>query len=474
MGLGIVSILFALTLGASHGTPGDEEPSAREIVDRALALMGGEARLRAAHQVRFDMMTQWQRTTFRDLPGSDRPSYEPHTDVRDYSLPAWRNTRRFPGRDIVNVVRDTVATTDFGAGPQPLSVAYVDERDELFVYSPDRLILELADAPDLRRVADTLVAGESFTVLRATLAMRLDASVLFHPGTGLPSSLHFEAGHPNDFGLSPWGVMAVAVWYSNWRTFGDISIPSQWDVSRMGRPYKRMTVRAADFEAEFIPADSFSISLELRERFAVESARAMHDQPIDSVIRLATGLVGLQGIGAPAGAIDVGVGWLLLGAGHMPLNLQRGRAALADAGVTDIVGALAATTRAGNGGSSALAEDGHTIWTAAAATPLLRQVLASAGAPSHTLREVGEGVWVGDGPRRVWLESIDLPDAPGSVVLWSPGLRWVYAPDAVQPLDLRMVEERARERGWPWDVLGSSRSLATRGAFDVGDRRVPH
>ena len=176
---------------------------ARATVERAVDLAGGEARLRGVQQVVLRMMTQWQRPSFRTIPYRDRPSFEPHTDVRDYRLPAWRNTREFGARRITNVVRDSVAVTDLGQGFQPLSVAYVDEREELFAYTPDRLLLALLDAPDLTALTDTVLGVESHTRVRATLSDRFPSTVYFHGGTGLPTLLRFRAAHPADFGLVP-------------------------------------------------------------------------------------------------------------------------------------------------------------------------------------------------------------------------------------------------------------------------------
>lgn len=468
MGMGL--LLAAITAAASaltlDGAPEVRQPpDARSVVATALAHMGGEDALRAVERVHLDMTTQWQRTGFRDVPWTDRPSFEDHTDIRDYTIPAWRNTRLFPGRAIVNVVRDSVATTDFGPGPQPLSIAYVDEREELFVYSPDRLLLLLADAPDLAAAPDTVVGGETMRVVTATLDDRLPSTVWFHAGTGLPVRLRFRAAHPNDYGLVPWGAMDVQVWYSNWRTLGTLSIPTQWDVLRMGRPYKRMTVRNGTFDADFAPADSFAVSPELRIRFQVEAAGPMHDRPLDSVRTVVEGLVAVHGFGFPAGAVDTGDGWLLLEAGHMPLNLQRALEQMAPEGVDDVVGALAASTRAGNGGALTLVDEQRSVWVAPAARELLDRVLGNHGRDPGALIPVTAGRWIGRGDARVRLEPVDLPDAPGSVMVWSPSLGWLYAPDASLPLDVRMVKERAAALGWDWRALGTARGLVTEGSL---------
>lgn len=433
---------------------------ARALVERAVDLMGGPA-LEAVERVRFTMMTQWQRPNYRDVPWTDRPSFERHTDVRDYTIPAWRNTREFGARSIVNVVRDSVATTDLGEGPQPQSVAYVDERDELFVYTPDRLVLRLRDAPDLRSEGDTLLGGEDHQLVRATLHGDLPVTVAFHRGTGLPTLLRFRQGHPNDFGLVPFGVMWVEVWYSNWTAFQDIAIPAQWDIARAGVPYKRMTVLSADFAPAFASGDSFHVSPELRRAY-LENVRPMHDRPVDSVTVVAPGLAQVHGFGFPAGAVGAvgaGDGWVLLEAGHAPLSLDRGREALAGAGVGEIAAALVVAARAGNGGVVSLVEEGVPVYTSAAAEPFLEVMLRNAGLAPGGFEVVREDRWLEVDGVRIRLEPVDLPDVPGSLMIHVPDLAWLYAPDAVTPLDRRIVLHRAAALGWTVSRIGTARSF---------------
>jgi hypothetical protein len=455
--MGMLLTAAAICSGGAAAPVQAQARAAAAVADRAIERMGGEAALRSVERVRFDMMTQWQRTGFRDMPWTDRPSFEPHVDVRDYRIPAWRNTRDFGARSITNVVRDSVAITDFGSGFQPLSVAYVDERRELFAYTPDRLVLLVRDAPDLTMAGDTLIGGEPHILLAATLAGRLPATVAFHAGTGLPTRLRFRAGHPNDFGLVPWGEMWVEVWYSSWRTFGDISIPAQWDILRVGRPYKRMTVRTAAFNPTFAP-DSFTVPDPLRQQF-IDTRRPMHDLHADSVTLAAPGLVAIHGFGSPAGAVQLGDEWLLLEAGHTPLNLERGEAALADNGVPGIAAAIVVAARPGNAGILDLVRRSVPIYTSRAAESFVNVMLANAGERWRSITVVTEARWVEIGGERVRLEPMDLPDLPGSLLLYVPRLAWVYAADAVTPLDVRIALDHARERGWNVAAVGTARAL---------------
>jgi hypothetical protein len=371
----------------------------------------------------------------------------------------------FGARNIVNVIRDSVALTNFGNGFQPLSVAYVDERDELFLYTPDRLVLALADARRLALAGDTLIGDEKFDVIQASVTGDRDIRVYFHAGTGLPGLLRFIAGHPNDFGLVPWGRMDVEVWYSNWTSIDGIGIPTQWDILRVGRPYKRMTVRGGVFNPTFA-ADSFATPPELRSRH-LATRGPMHDRQVDSVSVLNGRLVALPGFGFPAGAVRTSDGWYLLGAGHHPLMLERAREAMKTAGVNGLAGVVLGTTRAGNGGVTTLVDEGVPLLVAPAAAPFVRVMLENANRPSDAFTVLSEGRWLGSGQERIRMELVDLPDAPGSIILYAPELGWLYAPDAVTPLDERVVMNRASQLGWSWTAFGNATGLVVQGQLSA-------
>lgn len=452
----VSTVVLAVTAG---GVSGQSGPDGRALVARAVALAGGDATLRGVERVALQMMTQWQRTSFRAVPYTDRPSFEPHADLRDYTIAAWRNTRDFGARKIINVVRDSVAITDMGQGFQPLSVAYVDERAELFTYTPDRLLLALHDAPDLARGRDTVIGGEPHHRVTATLNARFPATVFFHAGTGLPTMLRFRAGHPNDFGLVPWGTMPVEVWYSAWRSFEGISLPTQWDILRVGVPYKRMTVLGATFNP-VIAADSFAVSAAQRAAYlASPSVRPMHENVPVRAAKVATeGLAVIGAFGLPAGAVRLADGWLLLGAGHTTFNYAQGLRLLDSLGAAPIRAVVVGNASTGNGGLVAALEQGLPVWVTAASEPFARQVLRGAGHAAAGLRRVGAGTVLGSGGDRVMLEPLDLPNVPGSMMLFQPRIGWLYLPDAESALDVAVGQERARALGWVVSAVGTARN----------------
>jgi hypothetical protein len=294
-------------------------------------------------------------------------------------------------------------------------------------------------------------------MLSATLAGRFRATVAYNRGTGLPAMLRFRSDHPNDFGLVPFGDMWVQVWYSNWRTFGDVSIPTQWDVLRVGRPYKRLTVQSATFNPVFA-ADSFAVAADLRERF-LATRGPMHDRAVDSVTVVRPGLMRVHGFGFPLGVLQVGSEWVLLEAGHTPLNLDRAVAALVQAGAKKPAAVIAGGGRTGNGGVTALVRSGVPVFASAAAKPFIDVMLANANVPVRGIMVAEQGRWLEVGGARVRIEPLDLPDVPGTLLVYEPGLKWLYAPDVTTALDARLALDRARALGWDVTALGTSRDL---------------
>jgi hypothetical protein len=455
----VLPAIFAILLQA----PSPRVPAA---VDTAIARMGGAQTLERVQRVRLDMMTQWQRTSFENLPYADGPSYEHHTDLRNYTMLAWRNTRRFgfgpQAREVADVVHDTVAIRRFGAAWQPLNVAYVDERRELFAFAPERVLLKTRDARDLRAVADTTIGGTAHARVSATID-GFPSTLFLRRTDGFLAMARFRAAHPNDFGLVPWGRMEVEVWYSRWAKHPTgVVYPMQLDVRRVGRPYKRMTVLSANFDAP-APADSFAVSDSLRTAFFATANKPMHDLPLDSARIVEQRFASFGTFGAPMGAVKLGNQWVLLEGGQASLSTERAVRWLerTDAG-TRVTDAVVSTGSIANGGVAWLAEQRLTTHVASGAKPFIDVMLRNHGQSSSATKVVTNGRWLRVGTDSMWLEPIDLPDAAGSMIAYVPSLTWVYNAMAASPLHLDLVLARARARGWTVERYGSARAVMTK------------
>ncbi|MDB4917815.1 MAG: putative peptidase [Gemmatimonadetes bacterium] len=459
--------------------PAKGQSAATSALDTAIARMGGATVLRGIERARFEMITQWQRSVFDDRRYADQPSYEWHSDLRDYSTSSWRNTRRFVAattwREGTDVVQDSVAIrrSPGGAGGvaspaivaagawTTLNIAYVDERRELFAMAPERLLLAMRGAPDLRALPDTTIAGVANARVIATLS-GVPTTVYLHRGDGMLAGATFRATETNDFGLVPWGEMTVEFWYSSWRKYPTgISYPHQWDVRRVGQPYKRMTVLGATFNPPAQP-DSFTVSDSLRAAYFRTAMRPMHDIPIDSARIVDGRFVSFATPGAPAGAVKLGKRWVLLEGGSAPISIERASAWLkGNDASTQVAAALLTLSGAGSGGAGWLTSQRVPLFAARGAMRSVAHSLNGYHASSQGLSEVKSGRWLKVDGDSLWMEPIDLPDAPGSLLVYVPSLEWIYTGMAVGALQLDIALARARAKGWKVTRTGSLRAIAT-------------
>src|SRR5258707_1746727 len=460
---------------------GPAAPSSRTAaiaaIDTALARMGSMDSLTRIERVRFDTVTQWQRTTFDARPYRDQPSYEQHTDLRDYTIDAWRNTRRFgfnaSARSFVDVVRDTVAIrrSEGGSGGvasaavvaagkwTTLNEAYVQEKNELLAIAPERLLLGARNASDLRPLADTTIAGAHHARVTA-MVNGYRMTIFLHRSSGYLTATRFRTAEESDYGLTPWGTMDVEFWYSGWRKSANgLVYPSQFDVRRVGQPYKRMTILSAVWNPPATP-DSFAVSDSLRLAHVANSRRPMHDVSYDSTTLLRERFVTFNAAGAPAGAVKIGSAWLLLEAGQAPLSAQRAVEHLAAIQNGGAAAATIVTTPAtGNGGVAWLTSHGITVHVAPGAAPFINAVLS--GHETHGTKPRIEPTprWIRLGGDSLWVEPIDFADAPGAMVVYVPSLDWVYSGVAAHPVKLDRVCALVRPRGWQAAPVRTSRSI---------------
>ncbi|HWA15883.1 MAG TPA: hypothetical protein VG817_05600 [Gemmatimonadales bacterium] len=459
----MLSHLLAAVLLA--GSPGPVLPAPKAVLDSAIARMGGRSSLEGIVRIRREMLTQWQRVSFDTRPYTDAPSYEQHSDVRDYSQMAWRNTRTFlgagPPLPIVDIVKDTVGIRLIRDKWGPLNVAYVDERNELFTFAPERLLLLAREAHGLKTLPDSAIGGLAHARVSATINGY--PTVLFiRRGDGLPAMVRFRAGQPNDFGLAPWGDMEVEIWFSRWAPLpGGAILPTQWDTRRVGQPYKRISVIATALDT-VASADSFAISDSLRQEFNLTARRPMHDLPLDSARLLEPRLVAFRTNGAPAGAVKLGGAWYLLEAGQAPFNAERAAQWLETRdGGARTAGAFVTSSSGANGGFGWLVASRKTVRTAPTFEPVGKTILRNHGQATPAGFAVQRGQWHQLGGDSVWVEPIDYPDAPGALYLYVPALKWAYSGMAMTPLQLAYLTRRLKERGFPVERTGSMRGVLT-------------
>lgn len=459
-------MLSSLLAAALFVIPPQSAQGPQAVLDSALARMGGRPALEGIVRIRREMMTQWQRVSFDERPYTDLPSYESHSDVRDYSQMAWRNTRRFvtagpPQSPVIDIVKDTVAIRRLRDIWGPLNVAYVDERNELFTFAPERLLLLLRAASDLKGLRDTTMGG----IVHARMSAMVNGfpSTLFiRRNDGLPALVRFRAEQPNDFGLAPWGNMEVEIWFSRWVPLpGGALLPTQWDTRRVGRPYKRISVISTALDT-VATADSFAISDSLRLAFTLTARKPMHDLPIDSAKVMEGRFVAFRTNGAPAGAVKLGGQWYFLEGGTAPFNAERAAKWLEqhDSGART-AGAFISTGSNANGGLGWLVGTQRSVAAAPAFQSVGSIMLRNRKLAPRADMTVTRGQWRVLHGDSVWVEPIDYVDAPGAMYIYVPSLKWAYSGVAASPVQLAFLLQRLKARGFAVERTGSIRNVLT-------------
>jgi hypothetical protein len=306
--------------------------------------------------------------------------------------------------------------------------------------------------------------GLAHARVSATIA-GFPTTIFFRRSDGFLAMARYRAGQPNDFGLAGWGDMEVEMWYSRWAKYPvpgtpGIAFPTEWDVRRVGKMYKRLTLMAVNFDA-VAPADSFAISDSLRAAFAVgASAKPMWELPMDSAKIVEPRLAKFGNPGQSQQAVKMGNTWLMLEGTSVPQRNETDMQWLkqADPG-SSVAGLLITSPNSGRGGAAWFAQKKLPVYVAPGSSAAMSATMKNWKQSPSALTVLTKPQWIRVGGDSLWVESMDFPDAPGAAIAYVPSMRWVYAAMAASPLAFDMIVARIRERGWNVDRIGSQRTL---------------
>lgn len=441
--------------------------TATQVLDAAIARLGGDSALRAVRSIRMDVTTVWQRLHFGTHPYADGPSLERHQDLRDYTSGSWRNTRNFaPSGAAVDIVRDTVGGRAFTAPTgavslSALNMAYVQERRELFAFAPERTLLLAREATDLRRLADTTIDGTLHTRVRGTVD-GFPSTWHIRTTDGLLAMVRFTADEDADFGLAPYGMQEVEFWFSNWRRVQPgVMLPFQRDVRRVGRPYKRMTLAAATINAP-APADSFAIADSIVASYLATQRAPMWDVALDGTTVIEDAFASFPPLTGTGAAVRVGGQWVLIETAQSKGAAAKVAAWLARRTPGTGVGAgIVTMPSTSNGGAAWFVEQRLPLHVAPGAVPMVRAIVGPANAARTS--GVSASRWVRVGTDSLWLERLELPDANGALAVYSPTHRWLYTATLGAIPSMRIEHDALvrsmRARGFIVEWIGTSRAI---------------
>lgn len=438
---------------------------ASTLLERATSRIGGAARLDTLTRVRLQYQTLWYRATYGATASGLTPlgSAEENIDVRDYAIPAWRSERRFNGTDgaaqVVNILRDSVGSTDFGRGPQAQSAAYLTEREELFLSTPTWLLRRLARlqgsaAPRLGR--DTTIAGVPHRSLQATVDGR--PVTLWLTADGHFTGLRYVAAQPLDFGLAGLGEMEVRVYYDQWRATNGVFQPWSITVFRAGEPYKQLILRRVEWMPT-LDESTFAVPDSVRRTFNANRHVAMQDLAHDSLTEPVSGVFAFAGgQGRMNGAVRLRDGWMLIGAGAADNHVARAATALERRGGEVKAAFSFSTSPTGMGGLGYLLRRSATVVIPAGSEGIARAVLQ--GRRDAGLRVVTRAGWQRIAGDSVWFEPLVQMESAGAMLVYVPRLNWAFLAGAPTPWMLRAAFDALDARGFSPQTLGTIQSVA--------------
>lgn len=165
--------------------------------------------------------------------------------------------------------------------------------------------------------------------------------------------------------------------------------------------------------------------------------------------------------GAPTGAVRMGQEWVLLELGEGPLNAGRASRWLRSrAPDTRVTAGLVTHPGAAGGGAAWLASEHRNAYVAPAAVRSVQASTRDNAQSDAYVVGVYQGRWLRISGDSLWAEPIDLADAPGSLLVYVPSLRWVYSFAMTSPADRELILRRVQERGWLVSRIGSPGNMA--------------
>jgi hypothetical protein len=266
-----VSVIVALALACGAVGARQNAPAARETLDRAIAAMGGDARLAALKGISLESIGHaWA------LEQSERPEgpwlaiYYQRTDVRDYAgnRRSMQRQQRFWGSPnwspaVPVVVAGGAAASFNNQRWAPASAGAVREWEDTVALAPERLLLTARAAPDLRSLGADTKHGVQQDVIGFSWKGQ-PVKVWLNRWTHLPTGL--ELIRNDQFGI--WGDVTERRWYSYWTLeAGGLMYPRQTTIEWNGLPSSDETVMSIRLDAPIDEA-AFAIPDDTRAMFA--------------------------------------------------------------------------------------------------------------------------------------------------------------------------------------------------------------
>jgi hypothetical protein len=425
------------------------DPGARSLVAAALDAIGGEARVRAIRSVHMKTVGSWS-----SVEASERPeppwniAYDRSEQWLDFERGAWREDAEY--LDIAGSggwkpfklrVSDGASSLDFGGQLKPGGPVFLGDAAEQVLYQPYRLLVAAADARDLRRDGDEVLAGQPSQIVafhRAGWPVRLWLDARTHRLTAaevvhtLPDDYFWRVRGDVRDRLVPsrWTLHPSGVWFAH-----------QYDLIRNAIPYHSFVI--TELEPNAAPADAFDIAADVREAYAAgargpASVPAGGEQPITELapgVWLAPARSNALLVAQPGGAvmIDAPISEVYTGRALDEIQHRFGAPAAAVVLTDHIIPTLSGLREAAARGVAIHALDASAGFVAdllAAPHTLAPDALARSGRRTSVV-PVTARTAIGEGATRIELIPMRTTLGERALLVWLPAPRLLWVATAL-------------------------------------------
>jgi hypothetical protein len=275
------------------------------LLHRAMEAQGGEVKLRALKNVR------WDASGYRnELEESERPEgpyitdFLTVTEIHDFEGKRFRASRDASVYPVYKTSSVTVVDGNFAmrsndgppAAGTPQQVELIRERMAL---SPERLLVTAVDAPDVHLEADTVLQS----VPQNVVAFKLDGApvrIYLNAYTHLPTAVDYSGPLAHSSFWAYLGDVTQRTYYGEWwLAKGGIHLPMQTNVEEDGRLDQMLVIRKLAIDEPLNEAD-LTIPADIRAQFHPDAKPRDLEQiplgdPKEPATELAPGIVFIPG-----------------------------------------------------------------------------------------------------------------------------------------------------------------------------------
>lgn len=298
------AVLVSLAPASAGATSSlDSQAQAREMLQAAVAAIGGEAALRSLRSVRREFVEDWVdvgqgQQPWNGVPAADALPPHPYSD--DSEMLSFVD---YPGNRFYLWARFVDSENDFGVFADAVTA---ESAHQLFTYVREKPILTVRTRDEgeslrrlhIRRYPESLLKTaldrpESLLALgEVTENGRRYDSIAFSDGDGtlivlyLDAETHLPARAETRRGHRVYGDTTADVVFSDYRDIGGLTLPHAWAARIAGIPVSRFQARAIRIDS---PADEAWFGAPAEHALAAPSPERSRIQPLGQGLFLIRG-----------------------------------------------------------------------------------------------------------------------------------------------------------------------------------------